>query len=103
MDFASRTFLDNNPLIEDLLVFMVFRSNYGLLWISDETNLYHFGSSEEISSSIQKVFNVNIAPWEIEESYATIIWLEHNFKISEAVITDEVLEELEHLIQYRNE
>ena len=98
LNYASRVFLDNNPLIEDLLVFMVFRANYGILWISDETNLFHFGSSEEISASLRRIFNVNIAASEIEEPYATVIWLERNFKITEAVITDGVLRELEHIM-----
>ena len=87
ISYANRTFLDDHPLIEDLLVYVVFNSNYEDLWISDETNLFHFRPPEEISKSLHQVFFIEISPEEILEEYVTVAWLELNYQISNAQIS----------------
>lgn len=89
---GSRLFLDNHPLIEDLLTYIVFESNYSDTWISDESNLYHMSCEHKISEALYKVFTIEISPDEILKEYATIMWLEKNFKISQISIQQEILE-----------
>lgn len=100
ISYASRLFLDDHPLIEDLLVYLVFDSNYEDLWISDETNLFHFRAPEEISKSLYQIFSIEISPEEIQEEYVTIAWLELNYRISNTQITKVVKQVLNLKMSY---
>jgi len=92
--YASRDFLNNHPLIEDLFTYLIFRANYNILSITDETNLFHFSEPEKISETLFEIFAINVPPTIVLKEYTTIAWLEKEYKISQVEISQEILNRL---------